>query len=170
MRHEREKGGRGDGGVTQHACVSYVVRFRVRLTLTLTLTLALTLTLTLALALTLTPTQVMEAYTEHVGRMAPLPEWTQRGLILGMTGGQQRVLDRVSQLQQAGAPVVAVWLQVHTPMASTCCSARVCVRVHVWAGVRVRVGVRVRLSLTCVVPKPYPNPNPNPCGARPRVG
>jgi hypothetical protein len=47
--------------------------------------------------------------------MAALPEWTQRGLILGMTGGQQRVLDRVTQLQAAGAPVVAVWLQVRAP-------------------------------------------------------
>jgi alpha-glucosidase len=61
------------------------------------------------------PIQVIEAYTEHVGRMAALPEWTQRGLILGMTGGQQRVLDRVAQLQAAGAPVVAVWLQVRPP-------------------------------------------------------
>ena len=59
--------------------------------------------------------------TEHTGRMRPLPDWSHRGLVLGMqggevdhdrrTGGQFAVLRKVKELQTAGAPVAAVWLQ-----------------------------------------------------------
>ena len=38
-----------------------------------------------------TPLEVVEAYTEWAGRMRPLPAWSQTGVILGMTGGQDKV-------------------------------------------------------------------------------
>ncbi|KAK3256106.1 hypothetical protein CYMTET_34742, partial [Cymbomonas tetramitiformis] len=43
------------------------------------------------------------AYTEFSGRMKPLPDWSQDGAIIGMTGGAARVAWRTRPQSSAGA-------------------------------------------------------------------
>jgi alpha-glucosidase len=43
--------------------------------------------------------------------MQPLPEWTQRGAIIGLEGGSAEVGNVTEVLLQHKAPLVGVWLQ-----------------------------------------------------------
>ncbi len=54
---------------------------------------------------------IVEAYTREFGRMASLPKWTDNGIMVGIQGGEQRVLEILEELQSAGIPVAGVWLQ-----------------------------------------------------------
>ncbi len=58
-----------------------------------------------------TPAALIEAYTRHAGRMAPLPDWADRGAILGLQGGSDKVRSVVGALERHGAPLAGVWLQ-----------------------------------------------------------
>ncbi|HEX7000765.1 MAG TPA: TIM-barrel domain-containing protein, partial [Trueperaceae bacterium] len=58
-----------------------------------------------------TPAELIEAYTRHAGRMAPLPGWADRGAILGLQGGSDKVRSVVGALERHGAPLAGVWLQ-----------------------------------------------------------
>ncbi|WP_156114972.1 alpha-glucosidase [Pseudomonas sp. ML96] len=56
------------------------------------------------------PGQIAQ-HTAVVGRMPPLPDWTQRGAIVGLQGGSERVRGILHQLDEAGVPLAGVWLQ-----------------------------------------------------------
>lgn len=56
------------------------------------------------------PGQIAQ-HTAVVGRMPPLPAWTQYGAIVGLQGGTERVRGILDQLDQAGVPLAGVWLQ-----------------------------------------------------------
>lgn len=56
------------------------------------------------------PGQIAQ-HTAVVGRMPPLPDWTQRGAIVGLQGGTERVRGILRQLDEAGVPLAGVWLQ-----------------------------------------------------------
>ncbi len=58
-----------------------------------------------------TPAEQIEAHTRFTGRMPPLPEWIQRGAVVGMQGGTEAARRMVASLQAANAPIAALWLQ-----------------------------------------------------------
>lgn len=66
-------------------------------------------------AFTQTPSlfDAIEALTEYTGRMPVLPKWVDRGAILGIQGGQEKVNRIVEQGldPSIGAPIAGVWLQ-----------------------------------------------------------
>ena len=53
----------------------------------------------------------VESLTAFVGRQRPLPEWADKGAIIGLQGGTEHVRAITEQLQQAGVPIAALWLQ-----------------------------------------------------------
>ncbi len=57
------------------------------------------------------PGDLVEAYTRHAGRMEPLPDWADRGAIVGLQGGGEKVRSVVGALERHGAPLAGVWLQ-----------------------------------------------------------
>ncbi|BBP82503.1 alpha-glucosidase [Pseudomonas sp. Pc102] len=57
------------------------------------------------------PAALVRAHTSVVGRMAPLPDWTQHGAILGLQGGTERVRELLARVDAAGVPLAGVWLQ-----------------------------------------------------------
>jgi alpha-glucosidase len=58
-----------------------------------------------------TPRQQVQALTEVVGRMQPLPPWTQTGAIVRVHGGSSAVLDAVDTYEEAGVPLAGVWIE-----------------------------------------------------------
>ena len=58
-----------------------------------------------------TPLDLIESFTEYSGRMEPLPEWMNRGAVVGMQGGTDKVLSAFAKLQDLEAPIGAFWLQ-----------------------------------------------------------
>ena len=58
-----------------------------------------------------TPLDVVSAYTTYAGRMQPLPECTQKGAIVRAYGGEEAVMARVEQLEQAGVPLAGLWIE-----------------------------------------------------------
>ena len=58
-----------------------------------------------------TPAELLEVYSRFSGRMEPLPDWAHAGAILGLQGGEEKVLKVVSDLERHGAPLAGVWLQ-----------------------------------------------------------
>lgn len=57
------------------------------------------------------PLDLIEQYSELSGRMRALPTWSVNGVILGLQGGTQKVLDSVTKIQNAGGKIAAVWIQ-----------------------------------------------------------
>ncbi|SEL39545.1 alpha-glucosidase [Atopomonas hussainii] len=57
------------------------------------------------------PAALIEAHTSVVGRMPPLPAWTQQGAILGMQGGTDKVREVLNTLKTADVPVSGLWVQ-----------------------------------------------------------
>jgi len=57
------------------------------------------------------PAELLEEHTSVVGRMRPLPEWTQEGLVLGAQGGTEEVLDKLEALLEQDVPVTGLWIQ-----------------------------------------------------------
>ena len=55
--------------------------------------------------------QLIGEITSLTGRMGPLPEWSQRGAVVGLEGGTANVSEIVSRLETAGVPLAGVWLQ-----------------------------------------------------------
>lgn len=53
----------------------------------------------------------LEAQSEVVGRMQPLPSWVHEGAIVRMHGGSSAVRARVAAMKAAGVPLSAVWLE-----------------------------------------------------------
>ena len=57
------------------------------------------------------PASLIEAHTSVVGRMPPLPAWTQQGAIVGLQGGTAKVKEALAQLDAGQVPLAGVWLQ-----------------------------------------------------------
>jgi sulfoquinovosidase len=57
------------------------------------------------------PADLLRAYTRYAGRMRPLPEWVDRGAIVGIQGGTAAVRAAVAQLRDAGVALAGVWQQ-----------------------------------------------------------
>ncbi len=57
------------------------------------------------------PAELLEAYTRFAGRMDPLPDWADRGAVVGMQGGGEKARSVVTALERHGAPLAGVWLQ-----------------------------------------------------------
>ena len=58
------------------------------------------------------PMDLLQEYTSaYSGRMRPLPDWAcgKDGAVVGVQGGQERVLSVVKTLQGWGVKVAAVW-------------------------------------------------------------
>ncbi len=58
-----------------------------------------------------TPLDLIERFTTYSGRMRALPEWSTKGLILGIQGGTDRILQAASSLQDENANLSAMWMQ-----------------------------------------------------------
>ena len=56
--------------------------------------------------------RAVAAYTEYAGRQKPLPRWAREGgVILGMTGGAERVTRVLDTMRAWDVPVAGLWLQ-----------------------------------------------------------
>lgn len=58
------------------------------------------------------PTELIENFTETIGRPPELPEWIISGAVVGMQGGTDAVRYVWNQLQTYNVPISAFWLQV----------------------------------------------------------
>lgn len=64
------------------------------------------------------PTELIECFTETIGRPPKLPDWIISGAVVGMQGGTESVRRIWNELKSYNAPVSAFWLQVcpsHAP-------------------------------------------------------
>ena len=57
------------------------------------------------------PLELIEQFTDSVGRMPPLPDWLNSGAVIGMQGGTQRVRQVWDKLKRYGTPIAGFWLQ-----------------------------------------------------------
>ena len=55
--------------------------------------------------------RLLQGVTLFTGRMSPLPEWSQRGAVVGLEGGTHNVTNIVRTMQAAKVPLSGVWLQ-----------------------------------------------------------
>ena len=55
--------------------------------------------------------EVVSKLTTVTGRMKALPEWTQKGAVVGLQGGQDQVEKQYGFLKSQGVPIKAVWMQ-----------------------------------------------------------
>lgn len=62
------------------------------------------------------PCELIECFTESVGRPPQLPEWIISGAVVGMQGGTEIVRHIWNELKAYNVPISAFWLQViHIP-------------------------------------------------------
>jgi len=59
-----------------------------------------------------TPCDLIEHFTETIGRLPELPEWIISGAIVGMQGGTDAVRRVWDELRTYDVPVSGFWLQV----------------------------------------------------------
>ena len=57
------------------------------------------------------PQELLKRYTDYTGRMKPLPEWVDQGVVIGMQGGTEAVRKAWAQAKALKIPVSAFWLQ-----------------------------------------------------------
>ena len=57
------------------------------------------------------PLDLIEQFTDCVGRMPPLPDWLNSGAVIGMQGGTQRVRQVWDKLKKYDTPIAGFWLQ-----------------------------------------------------------
>ncbi|KAL9232641.1 hypothetical protein vseg_007726 [Gypsophila vaccaria] len=57
------------------------------------------------------PTELIEVFTETIGRPPELPRWIISGAVVGMQGGTQAVRDTWDMLQTYDVPISSFWLQ-----------------------------------------------------------
>ncbi|WJZ93799.1 hypothetical protein VitviT2T_012710 [Vitis vinifera] len=57
------------------------------------------------------PSELIERFTETIGRLPELPEWIISGAVVGMQGGTDSVRQVWEKLQAHNTPVSAFWLQ-----------------------------------------------------------
>jgi alpha-glucosidase len=58
-----------------------------------------------------TPLAALRQLTDYAGRMLPLPEWTQDGVILRAGGGPEKVWEQVAQAEKAGVALAGLWIE-----------------------------------------------------------
>lgn len=58
------------------------------------------------------PSELIERFTETIGRPQLLPEWIISGAVVGMQGGTDKVRRIWEELRCKDTPVSAFWLQV----------------------------------------------------------
>ena len=58
------------------------------------------------------PSELIQRFTETIGRLPELPEWIISGAVVGMQGGTDSVRQVCEKLQAHNTPVSALWLQV----------------------------------------------------------
>ncbi len=58
-----------------------------------------------------TPIDIIESYSEYSGRMRVLPDWVHEGAIVSVQGGTDKVRAKLDELNAAGIPVAALWIQ-----------------------------------------------------------
>lgn len=58
------------------------------------------------------PSELIESFTESIGRPPQLPDWIISGAVVGMQGGTEKVRQVWNELGTYNVPVSAVWLQV----------------------------------------------------------
>ncbi|KAL3632570.1 hypothetical protein CASFOL_025554 [Castilleja foliolosa] len=57
------------------------------------------------------PLELIERFTESIGRPQQLPEWIILGAVVGMQGGTRKVRDIWEELRAKDTPISAFWLQ-----------------------------------------------------------
>ncbi len=57
------------------------------------------------------PSELIQRFHRQFGKQPAMPEWAERGVIMGVQGGTQRVREIWQRLKAAGVPVIALWLQ-----------------------------------------------------------
>ena len=57
------------------------------------------------------PKELIRSYTKYSGRMSPLPSWTQKGAIVCLMGGEQKVRANLQSLIEGEVPIAGVWIQ-----------------------------------------------------------
>lgn len=55
--------------------------------------------------------ELVTMYTQFSGRMAPLPQWAHRGPIIGVGGGEKKILKTAKMLKSLDIPVSSFWIQ-----------------------------------------------------------
>ncbi len=58
-----------------------------------------------------TPLDLIETYTEFVGRLPALPDWVHQGAIAGLQGGTSKVREIWAKLKEYNTPLAGFWLQ-----------------------------------------------------------
>lgn len=58
------------------------------------------------------PTELIEQFTESIGRPPVLPDWIISGAVVGMQGGTDKVRNVCDKLVAHDVPISAFWLQV----------------------------------------------------------
>ncbi|WP_276260787.1 alpha-glucosidase [Haloglomus litoreum] len=53
----------------------------------------------------------VERFTAYAGRMPPLPEWLNRGAVVDLQGGTEKVREVWAELRARDTPLAGVWLQ-----------------------------------------------------------
>lgn len=57
------------------------------------------------------PKEVLKSYSGFAGRMSPLPDWANKGTIVHIQGGSERVRNVAEKLTDAGVPLAALWIE-----------------------------------------------------------
>ena len=81
------------------------------------------------------PKEVITSYTSYSGRMKSLPDWLNKGAVVGMQGGTDAVLQVLSQIKQvvgSADDIASFWLQDWTGQRNFTSSARDIKRVGLW--------------------------------------
>ena len=58
------------------------------------------------------PTELIETFTESIGRPSQLPHWIISGAVVGMQGGTDTVRNTWEVLKTYDVPISSFWLQV----------------------------------------------------------
>lgn len=57
------------------------------------------------------PIDLARIISKTIGTMKPMPEWIQKGVVVGIVGGQKKVKEVVKYLKQVGVKLSGVWMQ-----------------------------------------------------------
>lgn len=58
-----------------------------------------------------TPRETLQTATASMGRMSPLPDWTQEGAIVHLHGGSGQIRRLVQRYRDAGVPLAGIWIE-----------------------------------------------------------
>ena len=81
------------------------------------------------------PKEIITSYTAFRGRMKSLPDWLNKGAVVGMQGGTDAVLQLLSHVKQvvgSADDVAGFWLQDWTGQRNFSSSAKDIKRVGLW--------------------------------------